>query len=285
MIRKRTFYTHRVADVFHQDRFFPAGSYSFTPPEGCVYIEAFLVGGGGGASRCAGGAGYTSTYRGTGYSGSNGEWVGTYSNGRNGDRIQVTPGVSISISVGAGAPGFEFEGYGSNDGGDSSISVNGVSYVAKGGEGGYSYGSQTEPVNTSSGWAGDGGSGACASHSSSGGSDGSDGDDGQDREGNNYPGGSGQGHTTRDFGEPHGKRNAGGGGGQVAGVLNKPQSTGGATDYSDGSGSDGVNITSDGYFGLGGGGYGGGGGATRGWKGNGGDGGDGTVLIRYYAYK
>lgn len=72
MIRKRTFYTRKVADVFHQDRFFPAGNYSFIPPEGCVYIEAFLVGGGGGASRCAGGGGSSRGWRGDGGDGGDG---------------------------------------------------------------------------------------------------------------------------------------------------------------------------------------------------------------------
>ena len=93
-----------------------------------------------------------------------------------------------------------------------------------------------------------------------GGSDGGDGDVG------NWiddTAGLGQGHTTRDFGESGGKRNAGGGCGQIGNYLP------GASDYKEGKGLDGEGGE---YAGKGGGGYGG-------------DGGDGTVLIRYWAYE
>ena len=85
-------------------------------------------------------------------------------------------------------------------------------------------------------------------------------------------GGTGQGHTTRDFGEPTGNRNAGGGDGRRCNYSK------GVSDYAEGKGEDCLSSGLNGQYGTGGGGYGGGGGA-------GGDGGDGTVLIRYYAYE
>lgn len=80
-------------------------------------------------------------------------------------------------------------------------------------------------------------------------------------------GGKGQGYTTRDFGEPTGKRNAGGGGAD----RNRDGGMGGASDYTEGSGI--------GQGNRGSGGYGGGG------CGSNGTGGDGTVLIRGKRYK
>ena len=82
-----------------------------------------------------------------------------------------------------------------------------------------------------------------------------------------YGGGKGQRHTTRDFGEPTGKRNAGGGGSD----RNINGGMGGESDYDKGCGTGNGNRKS--------GGYGGGGCGTYG------NGGDGTVLIRYWAYE
>lgn len=88
----------------------------------------------------------------------------------------------------------------------------------------------------------------------------------------------GQGHTTRDFGESGGKRNAGGGSGETnTGVVFQ----GGISDYSEGSGTGGSTNGS----GKGGGGYGGGGGGVRYSMVYAGAGGDGTVLIRGRRYK
>lgn len=80
-------------------------------------------------------------------------------------------------------------------------------------------------------------------------------------------GGKGQGYTTRDFGEPTGKRNAGGGGAD----RNRDSGNGGESDYDEGCGTGKGTRKSGGYGGGGCGSYG--------------TGGDGTVLIRYYAYK
>ena len=50
--------------------------------------------------------------------------------------------------------------------------------------------------------------------------------------GTKYGGGKGQGYTTRDFGEPTGKRNAGGGGAD----RNRDNGNGGESDYDEGCG-------------------------------------------------
>lgn len=46
MIRKRTFQNKKKADVYHEQRFFPAGNYTWTVPNGCTSVDVFLVGGG-----------------------------------------------------------------------------------------------------------------------------------------------------------------------------------------------------------------------------------------------
>lgn len=102
--------------------------------------------------------------------------------------------------------------------------------------------------------------------------------DGGDTNGEEYGVIKGQGHTTRDFGESGGKRNAGGGSGETnTGVVFQ----GGISDYSEGSGTGGSTNGS----GKGGGGYGGGGGGVRYSMVYAGAGGDGTVLIRGRRYK
>lgn len=251
--------------VLFTKRFYPAGTYTWTVPAGCDSVDVFLVGAGGGAGQIhtgssygGGGGGYTKTYRGTGYiAPSSGTWVGTSTEGRDGNAISVTPGQQIEIIVGAGAS--------KSDGGysqfmNSSYRANGgvmVSSYGRGGNGG-SGGSGEEGDSYSSG---------------PGGSDGSDGI-------GTYKG-YGQGHTTRDFGEPTGLRNAGGGSG--ASYYPSHRYSGGASDYSQGSGQN-FNSCSSMAGGSGGGGYGGGAGGTFGNNAST-KGGDGTVLIRYYAYE
>lgn len=74
---------------------------------------------------------------------------------------------------------------------------------------------------------GDGGSAGSSSYTQDGASDGGD------TNGEEYGVIKGQGHTTRDFGESGGKRNAGGGSGETnTGVVFQ----GGISDYSEGSG-------------------------------------------------
>lgn len=116
---------------------------------------------------------------------------------------------------------------------------------------------------------GDGGSAGSSSYTQDGASDGGD------TNGGEYGIIKGQGHTTRDFGESDGKRNAGGGSGETnTGVVFQ----GGISDYSEGSGTGGSTNGS----GKGGGGYGGG---VRYSMVYAGAGGDGTVLIRGKRYK
>ena len=84
--------------------------------------------------------------------------------------------------------------------------------------------------------------------------------------GTKYGGGKGQGYTTRDFGEPTGKRNAGGGGAD----RNRYGGMGGESDYDEGCGIGRGNRKS--------------GGCGGGGCGSEGTGGDGTVLIRGKRY-
>lgn len=238
--------------VFFQQRFYPAGTYTWIVPKGCTEVDVFLVGGGGGGSDVfGGGGGYTKTFKKdtTGW--------------RDGRAISVTQGQSVSIVVGkggkAGAASLDSPDVDAGDGGYSQFMSS--AYRAEGGKGGR--------------WSvlkgGDGGSGGSAA-----GKAGTDGSDGTSNMVYNI--GKGQGHTTRDFGETDGKRNAGGGGS----TQGSPQ--GGASDYTEGKGGDSVG---NGVRAYGGGGYGGGaGGAGNAWQsGYQSLGGDGTVLIRYYAYE
>lgn len=239
MLRRRTIGSKKL--VFFQKRFYPAGKYTWTVPPGCTEVDVFLVGGG-----CGGNGGYTDT-------GGAGGYTKTFkkdtSGWRDGDAIPVIPGQSISIRVGKGSSRSS-NSTPPNDGRYSQFLNS--NYRAYGGS---MYGSENNP------WRSDGGSGG-GGGGSIGGDGGSDGSDGSN--GSAHEGGIGQGHTTRDFGESSGKRNAAGGGGGGVEIYGKA----GVSDYEEGKGS-GVN---------GGGGYGGGGGSE-------GDGGDGTVLIRYWAYE
>lgn len=251
MLRDRTFLNKKIATVFHQERFFPSGNYTWEVPAGCTSVDVFLVGGGGGAKdTMPGGGGYTKTFK------------SSNSGYKDGNAISVTPGVLVEVIVGAGGKGSNtstaYSG-GYSQFFDSSHRANG---------GGAGSGIQS----TSKG--GDGGSGAGAWF-------GYPGTDGSDGTGTGFDPGTGQGHTTRDFGESSGKRNAG------AGSCNRAeQLSGGASDYTEGSG--GASLNEDENHNpytvvSGGGGYGGGGSAAS-YPSYVGDGGDGTVLIRYYAY-
>lgn len=229
-------------------RFYPAGNYTWIVPEVCFSVDVFLVGGGGSGSSAGGGGGYTKTFK-----SDNKGW-------KDGEAIAVKPGQSISITVGkGGAKVYQAEQNSpGKDGGYSQFMSS--SYRAKGGKG----------ANKWRG--GDGGSAGSSSYTQDGASDGGD------TNGEEYGIIKGQGHTTRDFGESGGKRNAGGGSGETnTGVVFQ----GGISDYSEGSGTGGSTNGS----GKGGGGYGGGGGGVRYSMVYAGAGGDGTVLIRGKRYK
>ena len=117
---------------------------------------------------------------------------------RDGDAIPVIPGQLISIIVGKGSSRSS-NSTPPNDGGYSQFLNS--NYRAYGGS---MYGYENSP------WHSDGGSGS-GGGGSIGGNGGSDGGNGSN--GSAHEGGIGQGHTTRDFGESSGKRNAAGGGG------------------------------------------------------------------------
>ena len=43
MFRDRTFNRKKEATVFHQERFYPSGNYTWKVPEGCESVDVFLV--------------------------------------------------------------------------------------------------------------------------------------------------------------------------------------------------------------------------------------------------
>lgn len=245
-MRRRFEYKDRELEDF-LIRFYPAGSYTWIVPDGCFLVDVFLVGGGGGGSSGGGGGGYTKTFK-----SDNKGW-------KDGEAIAVKPGQAIPIIVGKGGePVYQAE-YNSpgRDGGYSQF-LN-LFYRADGGKG----------ANKAMG--GDGGSAGGSAYTQDAASDGGN------TNGKEFGVIKGQGHTTRDFGESGGKRNAGGGSGETkTGVVFK----GGISDYSEGSGTGGSKTGS----GEGGGGYGGGGGGVRYTMVFAGAGGDGTVLIRGKRY-
>lgn len=178
-------------------RFLTSGTLTFQALNGAENgIDVFLVGGGGaGGASCyvnnenplwgggGGGGGYTKTQK----------------------KVSVTQGTAYTITVGAGGTGAS--GKNGNNGGSSSAF--GIS--ANGGKGGYA--GTTQPNGRNGGEGGSGG-GAGGSYSidigkfvasGAGGSDGGN--------GGGSSGGTGQGTTTREFGESTGTLYAGGGGG------------------------------------------------------------------------
>ena len=155
-------------------RFLTSGTLTFTKLNGWNgQLDVFLVGGGGGGSLRAGGGG--------GYT-------------KTSKNIRVSVGTRYAITIGAG-------GTGANAGGSSSA----FSITAEGGTGGYKNGRDGYPGNGGSGGANGADDSAIGA---AGGSDGSNG--GSTSRGS---GGTGQGTTTREFGNSSGKLYAGGGGG------------------------------------------------------------------------
>jgi len=152
--------------------------------EKTVTIDVFCVGGGGGSA--------PSTSYATGGGGSG--YTNTYSS------IVCVAGVSYSVVVGAGGAASL---YGTVTGGKSWFSIE-TQYYANGGLSASYY---------SGGYGGSGGGGA---NNGDGGSDGSDGAAGT------HSGGTGQGTTTREFGEETGTLYAGGGGGGPSGADGSP---------------------------------------------------------------
>lgn len=174
-------------------------------------IDLFLVGGGGG-----GGTSNKGTYDGAGYGsgGGGGGYTKTYS------AVQIAKG-SYAITVGAG-------GSAAGSGGASSIGISGTTYAASGGSAGGSGG----------GGSGGSGGGAGAWAQGVGRDGGSNGANGTAYVNNGYPstnmtGGSGQGTTTKAFGNAsatYAYSQGGGGGGGITFTLSsaasKPAETG-----------------------------------------------------------
>lgn len=215
-------------------RFLTSGTLTFTSLNGAENgIDVFLVGGGGGGGRAAGGGGYTKTLK----------------------AVKVSAGTAYSIVVGAGG----IAGVGNSKAGGTGGTSNAFGASANGGK-----------ANGTASFVGsDGGSGGGAgSANGTGGKGGSDGSDGFNRDGTHRDSGTGQGTTTREFGESGGKLYAGGGGG----VGTTTPANGGA-----GGGGAGGNTSSGATSGETNTGSGGGGAANN--K-AGGAGGSGIVIIR-----
>lgn len=225
-------------------------SGTFTPYSNAT-IDVFLVGGGGGGDgRSGGGGGYTTTKK----------------------AISINSGTSYTITIGAGGAGGSFQIRNDSTSGGSSTAFG---YTAVGGKPG------TDGVG---GNGGSGGAGRCDGicNGAAGGSDGSNGGTGY------FSGGSGQGTTTREFGEYSGSLYAGGGGSGGSGGAQNPNcnsstSNGGGGCGAGGDGGGGKGGTSrpaikgtNGAVNTGG---GGGGGSDQGNLG-GGTGGSGIVIIR-----
>ena len=206
----------------------------FTPLKDMV-IEVFLVGAGAGGGKTltttgptpgassGGGGGFTKTVR----------------------SVILTKDTAYEIVVGVGgAPGV--------DGGSTSAFNTTVSGGKKGG----SIAGDKKGVAGGAGGSGGGGGGTSSTTAGSGGSDGSDGSSVS-----NGAGGTGQGTTTREFGESTGYLYSGGGGGTVVSITGTRNAPGG-----DGGGAKGGESATDNTGGGGG--------------GNGGYGGSGIVVIR-----
>lgn len=181
---------------------YTSGNFSFdtgTSYKVPTFVDMFLVGAGGaggsitnnGLPCCGGGGGYTKTFK-----KSTAAW-------KDGPEITYS-GSAFTITIGAGIV--------NSSGGTTSVIANGTTYSAAGGQPGNG--------NTNGGAGGSGGGGAHGTYGSgtvgAGGSDGSNGGAGGNPAGS-IPGGIGQGHTTKAFGEPDRPLYAGGGGGGSGG--------------------------------------------------------------------
>lgn len=213
-------------------------------------VDIFLVGGGG-----------SGTFGGPNGGGGGGGYTKTVKN------VTLSKAQNYPVTIGAGGL-YTGNTNAMKSGSPSSF----ASYKAQGGEYGY----------ISSDRGGNGGSGGGGSYGGAGGSDGSSGNRGTMR-----PGGSGQGTTTREFGEATGTLYGGGGGAGGAG-YGASSHAGGRADSSAGiGGAGGSKGDGDGGYGRngvtnrgGGGGQGGEGYYSSSSDGGGGNGGSGIVIIR-----
>ena len=226
-------------------------------------VDIFAVGGGGGGAASINAAGTVSA---------GGAGGGGYTTTALGIELATR---DYEITIGAGGANLSSS---SSNGHDGENSMFDSLVIANGGKGGISR------INGNAG--GDGGSGGAAGYSgstttggvpASGGSDGSAGGSTSDK-----AGGSGQGTTTREFGEPLGKLYAGGGGGANTNgsASGGPGGLGGGGAGGYGTGTE-VTNGSNGKANTGGGGGAGGGNPSSGY-GVGGAGGSGIVCVRLH---
>ena len=261
-------YGNNMGDIEYRSYTIPVPSGSrtftssgtFTVPTGVTKIKVFCVGGGSaGSSTDGGGGGYTKT-----------------------STITVSPGQQISVTIGAGG----IYAYGENE----------SAYYRKGGDTTCGSVTATGAGDPSGRGSFNGGSGggcggtATASYEPYGGNGGSDGSNGSPGGWTNrpdrYPGGTGQGSTTRAYGESSGTLYAGGGGGGAtkkrsdgwAGSSTNPSVGAGGAGGGASGGAAGVNGNS--ASANTGGGGGGGGVASNAYM-SGGNGGSGICLIKW----
>lgn len=208
-----------------------SGTLTFTDLRGTTSIDIFMVGGGGGSNSKT-----TSTDYGIVHSGGAG---GGYTKTQK--AVSVSENSAISVSIGAGG------GAGSS-GGTTTVKVNGSSYSASGGSAGGAPWFNGSNTVCGSGGSGGSGGGSASSGGFAGGSGGSDGGNGSSGKSNVFPTGSvgsGQGTTTRAFGESSGELFAyggSGGGGSVPVVGTLAANTGHGGQGSGGSGYSGIAI-------------------------------------------
>lgn len=212
-------------------RLLTSGTLTFTDLRGTTSIDVFLVGGGGGSPSKT-----TPTDYGTVHSGGGG---GGYTKTQK--AVSVSENSAISVSIGAGG------GAGSS-GGTTTVKVNGSTYSASGGAAGGAPWFNGNNTVCGAGGSGGSGGGSASSGGFAGGSGGSDGGNGSSGRSNVFQTGSvgsGQGTTTRAFGESSGELysyGGSGGGGSVPVVGTLAANTGHGGQGSGGSGYSGIAI-------------------------------------------
>nr|DAW55245.1 MAG TPA: hypothetical protein [Caudoviricetes sp.] len=212
-------------------RLLTSGTLTFTNLRGTSNIDVFLVGGGGGSNSKT-----TSTDYGIVHSGGGG---GGYTKTQKSVSVSANSAISVSIGAGGGA---------GSSGGTTTVTVNGSTYSASGGAAGGAPWFNGNNTVCGSGGSGGSGGGSASSGGFAGGSGGSDGGNGSSGKSNVFPTGSvgsGQGTTTRAFGESSGELysyGGSGGGGSVPVVGTLAANTGHGGQGSGGSGYSGIAI-------------------------------------------
>lgn len=208
-----------------------SGTLTFTDLRGTSTIDLFLVGGGGGSPSKT-----TPTDYGTVHSGGAG---GGYTKTQKSVSVSANSAIDVSIGAGGGA---------GSSGGTTTVKVNGTAHSASGGNaGGAPYWNGSNTVCGAGGSGGSGG-GSASSGGFAGGSGGINGGNGSSGKSNVFPvgsAGSGQGTTTRAFGESSGEMfsyGGSGGGGSVPVVGTLAANTGHGGQGSGGSGYSGIAI-------------------------------------------